>query len=828
MKSITLRTAHRLGIMAILIPLCLYFLNLDDHGKTNATSRLPEVHWTGQGRYRILVKIDPVTLSKRASDQMPAELIVDFKDGLDRSLGVRGKLDVASIQVIRYNAETGQPIRFGKYEYGSSEWDCPFRWYDDAIPYDYPDYHRSTATTGGKIVNWVYRPRWGHLFGTLGDWDGGHLAWVHTQVGSAPSYYAIYFNVLPEGAQPATMPPAGFLGDGMDRREPVGQSTTGLLDSRVAIDDWNEDGLIDLVVGSARGVVVYYPNVGTAREPKFVYSKLVFTTDGKPLDVGISAEPIVVDWDQDGVKDLLIGANGNILLFFKNTGTNKDRQFVNQGFVTVDGLPIALPHEPVPGSRGVFTEDYHPTPEVVDWDGDGDLDLLLGGYVTGMIFYFENVRREANGTPILKAHGPLKADEKVLDVEWCAAPAAADFDGDGDLDLVSGTLRYTKEEADASENELFLRYFENVGTRSEPVLKRKPFPKQGKFPSAPLVTPRAVDFNNDGLTDLVVSALDNIYLYKNIGSKTAPMFDATTKFLPSTWGNSFIANIGSQLVDWNGDGLFDIVSQFSVSINENKGWPNIFSESQNILPPGESISHPAPMGDNYGFTRVADLDRDGKLDILFGDHGGNVYFHKNLSTANRKHFDTVGVRLMMSDGSPIKVGPQSGASMDFQVLQGARTTFTAADFNQDGKLDLVVGDTYGKVRYYENVGKNGSLIFSLPVLVGDMKNRMAPTAADWNRDGYPDLIAVPSSGDMQLYLNRGKQGANSRFLPPQKFDVPPEPYWSAVAVVDWNGDGDDDVMIPTGYLYFTWAERSFLEHGYAKAELIRTERRDTE
>ena len=668
-------------------------------------------------------------------------------------------------------------------------------------------------------------PKWGYLFGTQGDWDGGHLAWEHTQTQNKASYYAIYFDVLAKGKEPSTIPPAGFLGDAMERREPVGLSTTGLLDSRLAIDDWNGDGLFDLVVGSARGVIVWYPNLGTKTEPKFIYSKLIFTTDGKPLDVGISSEPFVVDWDGDGVKDLLIGANGNRLLFFKNIGTNKDRKFVNKGFVVVDGKPLALPHEPVPGGKGVFDDDYHPVPEVVDWDGDGDLDLLMGGYVTGMIFYFENVGKSPDGTPVLKSRGPLEADGKVLDVEWCASPTVADFDGDGDLDLITGTLRYTTEGIDPSDNELFLRYFENIGTRTKPILARRPFPKRGEFPNSPLVTPRAIDFNNDGLPDLAVSGLDNIWLYKNVGTRTAPLFDASTKPLPSQWGNAFIADISSQLIDWNGDGSLDIVTGTSVRLNENKGWPNVFGERQNILGLGEVISHPAPMGDNYSFTRIGDLDKDGKLDILVGDHQGNIYFHKNLSTPEVKHFETIGIKLMMINGQPIKVGPKDGAAIDFQVLQGARTTLDIADFNRDGKPDLVIGDTYGKVRYYENLSTDKELVFSEPLLIGDMRERMSPCAADWNKDGYPDVIGVDASGNMQLYLNEAGKGAGVKFGAGTKFNVPAVPYWPAVNVVDWNGDGDEDVMVATDYLYFAWVERSYLEHGYAAGEVVGVQRR---
>ena len=46
------------------------------------------------------------------------------------------------------------------------------------------------------------------------------------------------------------------------------------------------------------------------------------------------------------------------------------------------------------------------------------------------------------------------------------------------------------------------------------------------------------------------------------------------------------------------------------------------------------------------------------------------------------------------------------------------------------------------------------------------------------------------------------------------------PYWPSVSVVDWNGDGDDEIMIPTNYLYFAFVERSYLEHGYANGQLL--------
>src|SRR6478735_1637502 len=75
------------------------------------------------------------------------------------------------------------------------------------------------------------------------------------------------------------------------------RNTNGLLQNRVDVVDWDGDGLIDLLVGCERGGILFYPNLGTKQAPRFVYPKFIFTNDGKPLDVGFSSGPLVIDWD---------------------------------------------------------------------------------------------------------------------------------------------------------------------------------------------------------------------------------------------------------------------------------------------------------------------------------------------------------------------------------------------------------------------------------------------------------------------------------------------------------------------------------------------------
>ena len=747
----------------------------------------------------MLVRVSPADIGKRQRDQAPAEFRLTAAE-----FSANRRIDPSTLQVVRYEVGAKKPL----------SGPLPFRWYDNAVPYDFPDCEQNVHVTDGIHLQFVNRPRWGDFYNLIGGGRGGRLVWLHTQEGLGASDYEITFRLLPPGKTPDRLPPRGLVGDGSHRCAPVGSSSTGIIHSRVAVADWNADGLPDLLVGGALGHVLFYPNRGTKTKPDFPYARLLMTDDGKPLDVGWSAAPLAVDWDGDGVTDLLCGAERNCILFFRNVGTNREPRLVNKGFVTADGKPVQLPIEPVPKSpKGVYPLDYYPVLEAVDWNGDGRLDLLAGGFITGRIYFYENIGKNPDGTPRLTYRGPLEADGKALNVgDWAAAPCAADFDGDGDLDLIAGNMALTAGGGDSSDPEHFLRYYENVGSRRQPRLVERPFPKVGKFPNAGLGTPRAVDLNGDGLLDLVVSAGENIYVFYNVGTRHAPKFAVHDRPLPSQWGGAPLPTWGLQFLDWNNDGKADILSGLTVYLNQGRGQYQPVS----LLPPGNRIEHPAPRGDGWIFTQLADLDGDGRLDLLYGTHEGHLYLHRNLG-GSPPRFAEQGVALKTEDGKPIKVGPVEGQKMDFDVLQGARTTFTVADFDQDGRLDVVVGDTYGKVRYYRNIGRRRRPLFAGPAEIGDLKIRMVPYAADWDGHGRVDVIGSAASGTVMLFRNQG----GGRFAPGQPVKVPLVPYGGTIAVVDWNGDGDADLIIGSSYGYFCWFERSFLDRGYARAKRLR-------
>ena len=803
--------------------------------------------WVGRGKYRLLVRVEPADLGSRSSDEMPTRIAIT-PELLRSQLGVSGKIDVASFEVEHYDESTGRPISYGKWAYAHADWELPYRWYDSSIPEDFPEVVGNINPDTGELK---YTPErnWGYFYETLGEWEAGNLAWTHVQRGTQPSYYAIYFDLMPPGTHPDALPRTGFIGDGTERIEETAPNTHGLLLSRIDVADWNGDGLPDILVGGERGGIVWYPNRGTKRHPSFPYARLMFTADGKPLDVGFSATPLVIDWDGDGVQDLVCGAEWNRAVWYKNVGTNAIPRLVYKGLVyTDDGKPFQLPHEPVPEIQGVYKTDYHPVLAAADLNGDGRVDILAGGYVTGRIYLFENRGWNKDHTPMLHFAGPVEADGQPLDVGWAATPTAADVDGDGLIDIITGDMPMTPEGGDSASSENFLYYFKNVGTRTDPKFAKQRFPVKGKFPVGAIAAPRAVDLNGDALLDLVVARDTDLSIYYNVGTKTSPRWEYAPP-LPGKWHTAPLYGWGTQLVEWNGDGHFDLVHGFTVQLNQNKGNPQFFGPDQSVLGPGETIFHKSPTGDQWTFTYIVDLDGDGRPDILYGVHQGWVYSHRNLSSGDQVRFDTKGIRLLMEDGNPIKVGPAPGHPWDFDVLQGARTTVAAADFDRDGKVDLIVGDTYGRVRYYRNVSGGPNPRFAKPEMIADVGARLVPTVADWNGDGWPDVIV--GSSHAYVILNTANR-SGPRFLPARPLGLAPPtsrsdralepipgrpewrvgepggaflPYEAVVTAVDWNEDGDVDLLARASYGYLCWFERSFLEHGYEPAKVLRLEER---
>jgi hypothetical protein len=190
---------------------------------------------------------------------------------------------------------------------------------------------------------------------------------------------------------------------------------------------WDEDGMKDLLVGQADGRVTLFLNVGSDGEPTFGGGTFVrvgepgFKTD---IDVGSRANLAVVDWNNDGKKDLVVGAYDGMIHLFLNEGSDSSPDFVTQTFAQEDGANLV-----VPGLRS--------SPGVLDLDYDGKKDLLTGNTEGQLIFYSNAGSDEA---PTFSGYSFVEADGVVIDLYGSARsrPFVCDWTGDAKWDVLIG------------------------------------------------------------------------------------------------------------------------------------------------------------------------------------------------------------------------------------------------------------------------------------------------------------------------------------------------------------------------------------------------------
>lgn len=213
-----------------------------------------------------------------------------------------------------------------------------------------------------------------------------------------------------------------------------------------------------------------------------------------------------------------------------------------------------------------------------------------------------------------------------------------------------------------------------------------------------------MDWNNDGKKDLISGdTKGQVWVFLNTGTDAVPELAAGVRV--EAGGNPIVAaqrekggsasNTNNLMGtysklhygDWDGDGLSDLlIGQDRATGGEVAFYKNTGTESEPkfdkpelLKLPGPKMSRPSPY--------VVDWDRDGKQDLLFGTERAEVYFFRNTGTNENPNLEK-GKRLELVGG-------------DFS--KGYRCRIDVTDWNEDGKLDLLVGNFY---RHKKPMGGN--------------------------------------------------------------------------------------------------------------------------
>jgi hypothetical protein len=486
--------------------------------------------------------------------------------------------------------------------------------------------------------------------------------------------------------------------------------------------------------------------------------------------------------------------------------------------------------------------------KLVDWEGDGDLDVIVGigvwddygwddawdeqgnwknGPLHGFVYLVENLalgrgaggagegKKLADDQPWPEMLGPrpvfaepvkiTTTDGKPVDVYGMPSPNFADFDGDGDLDLICGEF------LDG------FTWFENVGTRERSEYapgRRLEHDGESIHMELQMITPVAVDWDRDGDPDLIVGDEDGrVALVRHMGA----VRDGIPQFLPPSYLHQeasdvkFGALVTPVSIDWDDDGDEDLVcgnTAGHIAFIENVGGGDVpkWDRPKLVQKPSEDwftpVRHQAgdrgsiqgPCEAKWGYTTlsVADWNADGKADVIVNDIWGRIVVHvtdgihegggtAHGGTPERPfHLRSSWKYFVVSEVVPVTVAwPDQPAKPAWtwwtpkvgELATQWRTTPCVLDWNGDGLNDLVMLDHEGYLAYFQREKRGDELVLLPPQRLFkidgpcEFDQRHKPVGD--NRDGL-------------LRLNANRAGASGR---------------RKLCFADWDGDGRLDLLV---------------------------------
>lgn len=611
--------------------------------------------------------------------------------------------------------------------------------------------------------------------------------------------YAVYFDTLQSGhGKPKRY--AGLVGDGDKFSEGFGRREIGASHFDCFVD-FDGDGDLDLFEGGVKPFVRCFENVGANR----LVDRGRLSSGGKLFTLPCSRSnrswltvafyDIDGDGDQDFFPSFGDGPDSGKIVFYRNTTRE------HGGELTFTRIAPLQTGAGVPLAGGAQAGGWFPSITFVkDWDGDGTgPDALVGS--NNHCWLYRNAGTNADGSPRFFEAVALQAASKDI-VLVNPRFDCVDVDADGDLDLFAGTQPGA------------VHFFKNTGTASKPELAPgEVVAWDGKYLIGDAHSGvKVADFNGDGLIDVVsgrfweradlnVSAAPHDFggLWQNIGPRTKPRFARNTRHAPFTeqfQSCDAIRQNSVRAVDWNDDGKLDLLAGDTDGFiwyfrnNGERLFPT-FDAGERLRAGGKPLNVTATGG--HARFDVCDWNNDGRRDLVVADGGGTVALFLNRGSKSKPAFGAA--ERLSAAGTPIQLG--------------GRASVLACDWNNDGRKDLVLADDKG-FYFAQNIGTDAAPLLASPkpILFGGKRvSYVRPNLGsfvDWDGDGKRDLIAGHFENSIRFYRNIGSNapGAEPEFADPEGIVIvqgeAPQMI-SGVDAIDWNGDGDIDVLTGQGH-----------------------------
>ncbi len=538
----------------------------------------------------------------------------------------------------------------------------------------------------------------------------------------------------------------------------------GVLDLALGVEDWTDYGWDDAfnetgqwTRGPLHGFVYLLKNTGTNEAPVYARPEKLAAEDGV-IDVYGMPSPNFADFDGDGDLDLLCGEFVDRLKYYENIGTRSKPRYAAGRFLPLgDGL--------------LKIDCCMFVPVAIDWDEDGDLDLVIG-QEDGRVLFCENRGTLQDGLPLFNEPRffQQQADEVKLGI--LCTPTACDWDGDGDEDILAGDgsgrvgwfenlggtpprwqqVRYLQ----ADNEEIRIQAGENGSIQG---------PCEAKWGYS---VPCVADWDKDGLPDLMLNSIwGKIVWYRNIGTRAAPRLAAAesvkiawqgeARYPAWNWwrpaDNEFVSQWRSsvQALDLNHDGYLDLVAL------DDEGflaaYLRIPSEKELTFEPGQRIffmkDQQTSAFDQSHRTVFADANGDGLNDLTTRDADGTLPYSHFVHVAGRR----LSAFKSQASNRPTTHSPGDSQSSPLRFSvgwagQSGRRQFCFTDWDGDGQLDLLVNSL--NVNFLKNVADEpGQFLFEDKGPIGDLKmagHTTCPTVVHWHKGGLPDLLVGAEDG----------------------------------------------------------------------------------